>query len=696
MVLTLRHIKGEGFQQAEKTGYFARTVKFYFKSPQKTYNLMFSVPHRALVVALRRGALQNHTTVRSLLDGNDQFITIKPEFLDKPVLVKGTARGLGVDPDKPMTSDGLTEYLSLRGRRAGYSQPITFYSIRRRAGTDFAKHFGTEMARDLMCHAPESRTLEKFYLDNHSTIDVSAANLGESITKRADEMEMDSSELYLTSLTPQHVSEIYSKTLNILVRQTLATDEMWLKAESVSVRKNRERVIRRHALKQVMAEAHNKNRETMTVEEWQKRKDEFLTRATAFHEKLLRRIREGSRSDTTGPDDADAFEDIDFESDFDESAAKDANGKCPSIFSYLISPCGLRHFCLLSTDIDCVWISDAEEPDLEDQLAAQDNISQDITLQGREEDVYSDKTANFMVQLDGVSYKDAVESMMELQIDGGLSEYTTLQNRQCPLCLDDDTIPVEPTKTVDKFRFWTHHKLKNHMEGAIHSKFFQIKRAAEKLQADNGWPGLRCEFCTAVMPKEFTPIEFENMRTLTKHWSESTDTKLTRIGAKWTPMLAKLHHEAMVAAGWLEDDFKGPILHKRAVKEAENKLVRLDRGLKDPRLAFSTQKELLGPTPVPGYPALVYGAFTDWRKAAQRLTRLRMSSIPGANHQSFYNIQDFEDYLVVGRVPSATTSVAMQPKLEEYRDVIQQVPVPGTRGGMLGQGRRLQDRISKE
>lgn len=302
-------------------------VKFHFQSPQKIHNLMFSVPHRILVLALRRGALQNHSTIESILDGQEKFITFKPEFMSKPVFTRGTARGLSIDPNQPLSADKFSEYITLRGSRAGYSQAITFSSIRRRACTDFVKAFGPEIARNIMSHDAETRTMERHYLDRLPQIDTSAAALGEDVSKRAGDMYVDSHRLFMQRLSAQEVAEIFSKALNVLVRQALMADEQWLNATSTSIKKNRQRIIRRTALKQLMEDAHEERQRTTLNEEWQARRDEFTQRATEFNKQLLARIQAGSQEDTIAAEDEDTLQGIDFEHDFDESRAKDKDGQ---------------------------------------------------------------------------------------------------------------------------------------------------------------------------------------------------------------------------------------------------------------------------------------------------------------------------------------------------------------------------------
>lgn len=126
-----------------------RQSRFHIKSPQKASNLALSAPHRLLVIALRRQALEGISTIDELHDSEMRHIRIKSEFLDRPVVASGTYRGLKVNMDKPATAGSLSEYIRLRGQKLGYKHTITIYSFRRRAGTDFSKAFGNSWATTL-------------------------------------------------------------------------------------------------------------------------------------------------------------------------------------------------------------------------------------------------------------------------------------------------------------------------------------------------------------------------------------------------------------------------------------------------------------------------------------------------------------------------------------------------------------------
>jgi len=138
-----------------------RVIKCYLESPAPE-NMVFSVPHRLLTIAIRRGLLVGINTIKELFETDKVNIEIKAEHLDDPVFYRGKPRGLGVDMPHPLTSAALSQYLADRGRTVGFTQPISFYSIRRRSASDLVQRIGYEATREIMGHAPGTRKFHPF------------------------------------------------------------------------------------------------------------------------------------------------------------------------------------------------------------------------------------------------------------------------------------------------------------------------------------------------------------------------------------------------------------------------------------------------------------------------------------------------------------------------------------------------------
>ena len=73
-----------------------------------------------------------------------------------------------------------------------------------------------------MAHDPDSRSLERYYIDLRSAIDVSAIGLNEDQTQRREEMEDDSHALAIGKLTPEMMLSTRGSALNALTRQLIA------------------------------------------------------------------------------------------------------------------------------------------------------------------------------------------------------------------------------------------------------------------------------------------------------------------------------------------------------------------------------------------------------------------------------------------------------------------------------------------
>lgn len=657
MVVAIRNLKITTDIAAEM-GYQTKRVEFHIKAPSQQHNLMLSIPHRFLVLALRRGALEHYTTIEGLLSDNKRNIRIKKEFLDKPVVVAGTHRGLDVEMNRPASAQALTHYISIRGQRMGYSQPITFYSIRRRAGTDLSKTLGREGARTLMCHEPDSLTLEKFYLDYQSTTDVTALGLGEQT--RQDEMEIDSHKLALNKLTPEVVTRLHGRELNAAFRQVLCDDEEYAQCKTLQQRRNRERVLRRSTLVQLTAAAREEQESTLTTEDYAQRKDELFRRAVGFNKQLLARIKAAAAVDTPASNDDLGLGDHDFDDDFfEEREAGDDD--------------------------------DAQE-DLEDQLG-QDGLGQQdsVAKEAPQEEVYSEKMANYVSLLADVPYKTAVQTTMALLLENGLGEYTKKMPSECPLCLDDDTIREEDKK----YKIWAPNHLPSHIRTDFHSPGKALLREIRNKMTDEGAKEMVCPFCVEVVPDHdeaddalWTLPTFTKGWKLTEHFQRSQANRINR--ATWTtPELAALHYEAMKDYGVFDQNFWGSLEVKKKEKTYRDTLKRVSRPAGDV-LAWSKAKALPGPIPLPGHHGIVMGSFHDFVADLNEVSKI--GPVPSKFPPTPVSLEQ-HPFVIQGRPPGASRLRSMTQDNKPAGTKL--VPFPGTEGGFLGQGNRFRDWLNE-
>ncbi|KAK7432431.1 hypothetical protein QQZ08_000996 [Neonectria magnoliae] len=121
--------------------YQNKQLSLWFESPTAGRNLELSIPHRILTIALRRGVLWEIQTIDELLHGSKRFITFKPEFLNKPVLVAGKNGEWDVDLHEPMQAEALSNYLKLRAEKVGITGRVCLPSFRKDPTTAISENF---------------------------------------------------------------------------------------------------------------------------------------------------------------------------------------------------------------------------------------------------------------------------------------------------------------------------------------------------------------------------------------------------------------------------------------------------------------------------------------------------------------------------------------------------------------------------
>ncbi|KAK5073916.1 hypothetical protein LTR64_006944 [Lithohypha guttulata] len=137
-------------------------LKFSVNGATSSDFLTVSIPHRLLIMLLRRGGLQDHATLESLLQGNEHEVRVKPDFLGKPVCRAAGPRGLSIT-EAAVGGRSLSTFLADHAVQAGYPLGITMYSWRRKAATTWTRDLGHDVARQLMGHDLNSHTLEQYY-----------------------------------------------------------------------------------------------------------------------------------------------------------------------------------------------------------------------------------------------------------------------------------------------------------------------------------------------------------------------------------------------------------------------------------------------------------------------------------------------------------------------------------------------------
>ncbi|KAK3490488.1 uncharacterized protein B0T23DRAFT_443464 [Neurospora hispaniola] len=205
-------------------------------------------------------------------DNDRRNIIIKERYLGDPVLLQSKAKGDEIVSDKSVSAHSLTLYLKDRGMKLGFLETITFYSLRRRSANEFAGHkrVGIKSARALLNHDPETRTLERYYIDPIRTPDVSAIALGEE--ENQDRMATREAELALNVLRRgnDEARAVFGPLLNATMNEFTEQDESYPQQPNPAELRNHKRRIRWAAVHSLFNEAPRRQVEDMKVDDEQK------------------------------------------------------------------------------------------------------------------------------------------------------------------------------------------------------------------------------------------------------------------------------------------------------------------------------------------------------------------------------------------------------------------------------------------
>ncbi|KAJ3963058.1 hypothetical protein N0V92_000199 [Colletotrichum tropicale] len=91
--VTTRNLKTNKDVGAQSAFVVNKTMIYRVTSPQQQWNLSLSAPHRLLVIGIRRCVFENFSSIEELFDSDLDAITVKPEFLEQPILIARQAQG---------------------------------------------------------------------------------------------------------------------------------------------------------------------------------------------------------------------------------------------------------------------------------------------------------------------------------------------------------------------------------------------------------------------------------------------------------------------------------------------------------------------------------------------------------------------------------------------------------------------------
>ncbi|CAJ0540123.1 Ff.00g073930.m01.CDS01 [Fusarium sp. VM40] len=552
--ITIRNLKTnyKDPEKARNKGSAPSELKCIIKSPQVVSNLIFSIPHRLLVIAIRRGILAGIQTLDQLLSSELQYITIRQEFLDKPVFLAAGPRGLTLT-EKSMRATALTTYISLRGKKIGYAQDLTFYSLRRRAATDLSRKIGKDAARSLMNHDPNSRILEKYYLSLEDTLDVSGLALDELDGREnndghTEDLLKAGNDLAIHVLSNERARRVHGPALNALMNQMMAGDENYPALASAETLRYYKRRVRRAAFKTLLAKEVQDQRLKMSQTDYNERL-ERLGRS-----RLIQFVLSQARQNLEAPEPSED----EITGDEPDSAVDENTG-------------------LFVHDVE-----ELHEEDLDEQVeeAGDAPVHRDLD----EEQLDFAEHANDFD--DDISYFEAAKAFMQLILDNPMSEYQNLRSEgvHCSRCQEDETISQE----LKNKKYFDATHLHDHEQSKLHLPKQKWKRQITRAFEASGETRIACPYCKQLGKDS----SFFHIKALVKHIEYGN--------------FGDGHDRLKRADGWYDDGWdKNPkaklkTFLKNSERQRQVKLASLN-------IRYSQYEPAAGPVPHPTIPGVLLG-----------------------------------------------------------------------------------------
>jgi hypothetical protein len=524
-------------------------------SPPNPDQIIFSVPHRLLVIALRRGLLVDYTNINDLFAGDKLNILVRDDQLDEPVLYAAAHRGLGLDTTKPLNAHGLTDYIRERGKVLGYAHPISFYSIRRRAATDLTVNYGADVAREIMGHSADSRTLETAYLNMRLSFNPTAAGFGLPLDPMGQDTSISGpSDLSSTALDAHRVLRTQGEALNVVTQQLMAVDPD-NSAVGTEEYKNYRRRIKAQAYR-ILVTAQM---EAQRREETQGTSDNraLLAQASMFQQEIERFAKD--------PALASALMAVPGEEllDQDEQSATDAQHEDDSSEPFV------------TQEYD-------EEPALEEPSGDLSGLVSETAhepLAGP-----SAPHAESSAEAPPIPYETFAKLSMTLITNNALSthEFWETRNKTCPACNEDPTMDQE---AKDK-QYRSPAVLASHMSSNVHSGLERVKRQLD------------------INARDLQPRRYYCLYSCGKNWARRRDC-VDHMEQSSQETDGVEHDAAKAADGWYDAGFKGSgSIQYHQELERNRKRLYMHAGLE-----FEEIPQLQESTAHPTDPHILLGAF---------------------------------------------------------------------------------------
>ncbi|KAF7931899.1 uncharacterized protein EAE98_004635 [Botrytis deweyae] len=542
-----------------------RKLKQYSRHPKLVQNIMFSPALRFLAIMLQRGILDGIETIDELLTSSTSAprkISIKTEYLDKPIFLAGKPGGRGYNEDgRPLSTNGLSGYFKTRALAAGYTETTTFYAWRKGAGVRVDRIKGRSRARAFLGHSPGDFTFETYYDDALVDLDITAIALNEE-----EEAVESTTQACLHRICYNLSREDEEKFVNTFIQY----DERYIQATTSAERKNASRCARlraRHALRAHMRAEYEK---LHSMDEYAARVKALTNSGKLFEEVLAR-----AKLLAAGDEDEDAPEDDEDNVDLSDDLGIDFGDEAGD---------------------ESLSLGNAEDGEQDDVMISE------IFVDGKkssESNVSDNVTYEFFVRafLEKLMEEDPVT--LRPTLGTAARKIPDSKGYTCGLCEQDKTTSVE-----EKEKLWESlSRLERHQVSGFHNGNKRFSRRMKMLNPRE--TDFKCPYPSC--PKG----EHTTYRTL-------QDLKLHII--RDARALGRSQHQMSIRADhWLEDDFStGAETGKNHYRKRKYDEFRKDDEFEESLSVSKVVKEadgtvslLAGPNPVPcetsRSPLLLYG-----------------------------------------------------------------------------------------
>ncbi|KAF5613512.1 uncharacterized protein FSUBG_721 [Fusarium subglutinans] len=423
--------------------------------------------------------------------------------------------------------------------------------------------------------------------------------------------------------------------LNDFFRTLRETDDEYPHNGDKKAKKNRDRVIRRAALRAAMKQLSQEQQSTTTIDESNLQIEELKSMCNTFNQHVLQ---EAKRIITT---------------ENPESNANNENttGAEESVDSTSIN---------LGVDFP-EDNPDIPEDDAEDQFRAQ--IADNQTI-----DTFPDELEDIN-QLSEIDYGAAARAAMEIWLKVG-EEHSAFGTKQqqgatvvCPRCQEDETVDEET-----KAKRYAPSKLPRHIDGEFHSGYKRFMRRAVIDAKQNNLKGLRCEICVAIAPPDTDVPAHSSQKTLARHINMSTSSKLNTA-------------DVNVNEWWAGKSTKTKRQFQRFDDRQSSEF--------STTVKYSTEEELPHPIPVGRgiYRGSAPGQFEEHLNSNPALGNLvQMTEMPaadGANlptQKEILESPELSSVIKFGSMPSAS-ELGSEPQFSaRFSHLVELGPMPGTPG----------------